>query len=152
MKNTSLNKAFQRALAIERKIAPRTCTPQSRPNSSPSNYQPSTNNTSARFTSPRPQNPTANTCWCTFHKTSSHNTTDCRVLKSMKTNKALFAEHISTKPMEANDEVQLDNPTEVYPSLILMNTDEQNASTQVLFTHNCQIKNSLALLIMDNGS
>ena len=70
----------------------------------------------------------------------------------MKTNKALFIEHISTEPVETNDEVQLDNPTEVNPSLILMNTDEENASTQQLFTHNCQIKNSLALLIMDNGS
>jgi len=27
-----------------------------------------------------------------------------------------------------------------------------NSATQPLFTHNCQIKNSLALLIMDNGS
>jgi len=45
--NTSLNKAFQRALAIERKIAPRTHTPQSRPNSSPSNYQPTTSNPSS---------------------------------------------------------------------------------------------------------
>ena len=70
----------------------------------------------------------------------------------MKTNKALFAEHIYVEPVEATEEVQLDNPTEVDPSLILMNTDEQNASTQPLFTHNCQIKNSLALLIMDNGS
>lgn len=55
----------------------------------------------------------------------------------MKTNKALFAEHISAEPVEANDEVQLDNPTEVDPSLILMNIDEQNSSTQPLFTHNC---------------
>ena len=44
--NTSLNKAFQRALAIERKIDSRTRTPQSRPNFSPSNYQPTTNNPS----------------------------------------------------------------------------------------------------------
>ena len=41
-----LNKAFQRALATERKIAPRVCTPRSHPNSSPSTYQPTTNNPS----------------------------------------------------------------------------------------------------------
>jgi len=150
--NTSLNKAFQSELAIERKIPPRARTPQSRPNSSPSNYQPTTSNPSARFTSPHPQNPTANTCWCTFHKTSLHNIFECRVLKSMKTNKTLFTEHISAEPVENNEEVPLDNPTEVDPSLILMNTDEQNSSTQPLFTHNFQINNSLALLIVDNGS
>ena len=54
--------------------------------------------------------------------------------------------------MEDNEEVPLDNPTEVDPSLILMNTDDKNSSIQPLFTHNFQIKNSLALLIMDNGN
>ena len=54
--------------------------------------------------------------------------------------------------MEDNEEVPLDKLTEVNPSLILMNTDEKNSSTQPLFTHNCQIKNSLALLIMDNNN
>jgi hypothetical protein len=40
----------------------------------------------------------------------------------------------------------------VYPSLILITHEDLNSSTQPLFTHNYQIKNSLALLIMDNGS
>jgi len=54
--------------------------------------------------------------------------------------------------MEDNEEVPLDNPTEVGTSLILMNTDDQKSSTKPLFTHNFLIDNSLALLIMDNGS
>jgi hypothetical protein len=54
--------------------------------------------------------------------------------------------------VEDTEEVPLDNPTEVDPSLILMTHEDSNSSTQPLFTHNCQIKNSLALLIMDNGS
>jgi hypothetical protein len=33
-----------------------------------------------------------------------------------------------------------------------MTHEDSNSSTQPLFTHNCQIKNALALLIMDNGS
>ena len=80
-------------------------------------------------------------------KASTHNTADCRVLKNMKTNKALVAEYISAEPVEATEEVQLDNPTEVDPSLILMNTEEENTFTQPLFTHNCQIKNSLAAIV-----
>ena len=59
--NTTLDKAFQRALTIKRKIAPRGHTPQSRPNSTPYTYQPPTINNSARFPNPRPQNPNANT-------------------------------------------------------------------------------------------
>jgi hypothetical protein len=54
--------------------------------------------------------------------------------------------------VEDIEEVPLDNPTEVDPSLILMTQEDLNASTQPLFTHNCQIKNALALMIMDNGS
>jgi hypothetical protein len=46
----------------------------------------------------------------------------------------------------------MENPTKVDPSLILMTQEDSNASTQPLFTHNCQIKNALDLLIMDNGS
>ena len=33
-----------------------------------------------------------------------------------------------------------------------MTTEDPNSATQPLFIHNCQIKDSLALLIMDNGS
>jgi hypothetical protein len=54
--------------------------------------------------------------------------------------------------VEDIEEFPLDNPTEVDPSLILMTQEDLNASTQPLFTHNCQIKNALALMIMDNGS
>jgi hypothetical protein len=54
--------------------------------------------------------------------------------------------------VEYIEEVPLENPTEVDPSSILMTQEDSNTSTQPLFTHNCQIKNTLALLIMDNGS
>jgi hypothetical protein len=54
--------------------------------------------------------------------------------------------------VEDTKEVPLDNSIEVDPSLILMTQEDWNTSTQPLFTHNCQIKNTLALLIMDNGS
>ena len=37
-------------------------------------------------------------------------------------------------------------------SLLLMTTDSQNSSPMPLFTHNFQIKQSLATLIIDNGS
>ena len=53
--------------------------------------------------------------------------------------------------MEDTKEVPLDNPTEVDPPLIIMTHEDSNSSTQPLFTHNCKIKNTLALLIMDNG-
>jgi len=33
-----------------------------------------------------------------------------------------------------------------------MTMEDPNSATQPLFTHNCQIKNSLALLIMENGN
>jgi hypothetical protein len=146
--NQTLDKVFQRSLAIERKVAPRGRTPQSRPTAS----QTPTSNPTSRFPLTRSPNPNTNTPWCSFHKTASHNTSNCRVLKSLKTNKALLTEHTAPQPIEDNEEVSLENPTEVDPSLILMSTEDPNSSTQPLFTHNCQIKNSLALLIMDNGS
>ena len=122
--NKTLDKAFQRALTIERKITPRGHTPQSRPNPTPSTYQTPTMNTLGRISNPRSQNQNANTPWCSFHNTASHSTVGCRVLKSIQTNKALFTEHTSAQLVEDNDEVPLDNPTEVDTSLIVMNTDD----------------------------
>jgi len=103
--NTSLDKVFQRSLAIERNIAPKGHTPQSRPNPTTSIYQPSSSNPSPRFSNPRPQNTNSNTTWCSFHKTTSHSTADCRVLKSIKTNKTLFTEPTAAEHVEDNEEV-----------------------------------------------
>jgi hypothetical protein len=147
--NPTLDKTFQRSLAIERKVTPRGHIPQSRPYTNPPASQPSNSHPSAHFPPPRTQNPTPNTTtrtlWCSFHKTTSHNSSNCRILQNLKTNKTLLTKLIAPSHVEDTEEVPLDNPTEVDPSLILMTQEDSNAYTQPLFTHNCQIKNTLAL-------
>jgi hypothetical protein len=75
--NPTLDKTFQRSLAIERKVTPRGRIPQSRPYTNPPTSQPSSSHPSSLFPPPRTQNPTPNTTkrtpWCSFHKTTSHN-------------------------------------------------------------------------------
>ena len=62
--NATLDKTFQRSLAIERKVAPRGCIPQSRPYTNPPAAQPSISHPSALFPPPWTQNPTPNkTTW-----------------------------------------------------------------------------------------
>jgi hypothetical protein len=141
--SSSLDKAFLRALAIERKVAPRIRSPQP-------GYDPST-------TGPSQVTPTATSTprtmpWCTFHKTNSHASTDCRALQNLHPNKTLFAEVTQSDSPDPPEVVSLENPTEVDPSLILMTTNEHDTSFVPLFTHNCQIKHELATLILDNGS
>jgi hypothetical protein len=66
--------------------------------------------------------------------------------------RTLFAEATPTEFPEKPEIISLTNPTKVDPSLILMTTPEPNLHNVPLFTHNCQIKNDLATLILDNGS
>jgi len=150
--NPTLDKAFQRALAIERKVAPRARTPQFRSNPSTS-VTPNTN-PPARFPNTRPSNHQSNNFarqqWCPLHQTKSHGPSECRTLQNLKTNKTLLTELVPAVSTTEPEEVSLENPTQVDPSLTLMAHEESSAHP--LFTHNCQIKNSLALLIMDNGS
>ena len=148
--SASLDKAFLQALAVERKVAPRIRSPQTR--YGPSNAGPST---TCPFTYPTSSSsPSApnNVPWCTFHKTNSHASVDCRALKSFRNNKSLFAEVTQSYSPDHPEVVSLDNPIEADPSLILMTANEPNTSNVPLFTHNCQIKHELSTLIMDNGS
>jgi len=92
-----------------------------------------------------------NAQWYSFHKTQSHSYVDCRSLKSFHTNKTLFIEATTSQPMEDIEIVPLDNPTEVDPSLILMTSDHTKTPSH-LFSHNFQVRQSLALMVMDNGS
>jgi hypothetical protein len=85
-------------------------------------------------------------------KNTSHNSSHCRILQNLKTNKNLLTELIAPSQLEDTEEVPLENPTEVDPSLILIIEEDLNTSTQPLFSNNSQIKNALDLLIMDNGS
>jgi len=48
--------------------------------------------------------------------------------------------------------VELTNPTELGPSLILLTSTTQTPFHIPLFSHRCQIKNVLATFILDNGS
>jgi hypothetical protein len=48
--------------------------------------------------------------------------------------------------------ISLENPTATNPSFLLMATDSNATSISPHFTHNFQIKQSLAMLIIDNGS
>ena len=141
--SASLDKAFIRALAVERKVGTRIRYPQAR--NGPSSFD-SSNVASA--SSPTPHR----TPWCTFHKTNSHASADCRVLKNLRPQKTLFTEVEQPKATTPLPVVSLENPTEVDPSLILMTANAPNTSVTPLFTHNCQIKHELATLILDNGS
>jgi hypothetical protein len=127
-------------LDIERKVAPRGCIPQSRPYTNPPTSQPSSSHPSSHFPPPRTQNPIPNTNtrtpWCSFQKTTAHNSSNCRILQNLKTNKTLLIELTAPSQVEDIEEVLLDNPTEVDPSLILMTQKDSNTSTQPLFTHN----------------
>jgi len=53
---------------------------------------------------------------------------------------------------ESGDVVSLENPTEPDPSLVLMTTHNPTSSSPLLLTHNCQIKNAIATLILDNDN
>jgi hypothetical protein len=114
----SLDKAFLRALVMERKVAPQIYSPQTR---SPSNGPSHTghSNVSLYITLH-----TSKCIWCTFHKTNSHASVNCQALKNLHTNKNLFAEVTQPDSPEPPEVVSLDNPTEVDPSLILMTTNE----------------------------
>ena len=97
--------------------------------------------------------------WCSFNKSSFHNTQDCRVLRSQSSTKApaktLFDdthEVSSSSSPPSPDLISLDNPTEADPFLFLMTSYQSSLSPAPLFTHDCQIKKSLATLILDNGS
>jgi hypothetical protein len=141
--SSSLDKAFLWALDVEHKVAPQIHSPQPRYDPStagPSQVTPTT--TSTPRTMP----------WCTFHKTNSHASVDCRALQNLHPNKTLFAEVAQSDSPDPPEVVSLKNPTEVDPSLILMTTNEHDTSHVPLFTHNCQIKHELATLILDNGS
>jgi hypothetical protein len=143
--NTSLDKAFLWALAVERKVAPHI------------RYLPNQNhvdNPSPSHSPPYPSSSsvTKNALWCNFHKTNSHNFVDCRAIKNSHPHQTLFAEATPTEFPEQPEIISLTNPTEVDPSLILMTTPEPNRHNVPLFTHNCQIKNDLTTLILDNGS
>jgi hypothetical protein len=54
--------------------------------------------------------------------------------------------------MPPPDFITLDNPMEPDPSLPLMTIDSQNYSPMPLFTHNLLINQSLAMIILDDGS
>jgi hypothetical protein len=122
--NPTLDKTFQRSLVIERKVTPRGCIPQSRPYTNPPSSQPSNSHPLAHFPPPWTQNPTPNTTTrtplCSLHKTTSHNSLDCQFHQNLKTNKTLLTELIAPSQLEDTEEVPLENPTEVDPSLILM--------------------------------
>jgi hypothetical protein len=64
----------------------------------------------------------------------------------------VFIEDTSSQTIDDTEIISLDNPTEFEPSLIRMTFEDSKSSPLPMFTHNFQIKQSLALLIMDNGS
>jgi hypothetical protein len=143
--NDSLDKAFLHSLSIERKVSPHI---QYLPNQhqadnpSPSHYPPY----------PYSSSVTKKELWCNFHKTNSHNSTHCLAIKNSHPHQTLFVEATPTEFFEQPKIIYLTNPTEVDTSLILMTTLEPNLHNVLLFTHNCQIKNDIATLILDNGS
>jgi hypothetical protein len=47
--------------------------------------------------------------------------------------------------------IPLENPMKLNPSLMLMAIDSQNSSPTPFFTHNFQITQSMAMLILGNG-
>ena len=137
----TLDQAFIGALAVERKVNPRVRNPPTRQ----SPHQASSSNPT--------QTPQSST-WCHFHKTSSHSAQECRRLKNWcPTPKTLLTEAtpLLNEDNVSEEPIELDNPTEVDPSLLLMTTETTNSSIP-LFTHNCQIKQAMATLILDNGS
>jgi hypothetical protein len=64
----------------------------------------------------------------------------------------LFAKATPTDFLEKPKFISLTNTTEVDPALILMILQEPGCHNVPLFTHNCQIKNELATLSLDNDS
>jgi len=136
--STSLDKAFLRDLEMERQVVSKPRNP---------NYQHPTNTSSAATPSP-------DTPWCTFHRTSTHATVDCRAIKYNHTQKTLYLNTASPSiPIPENvDPITLPNPTEPDPSLLLMTSTSFDLQPLTLFTHNCQIKHIVSTLILDNGS
>jgi hypothetical protein len=53
---------------------------------------------------------------------------------------------------ESVDMVSLENPIDPDLSLVLVTTNNPTSLLPSLFTHNCQIKNTIATLILDNNS
>jgi len=135
--NTSLNKAFLWALAVERKVV-------IKPHNSPSPRPTANPSTATRM----PGSP-----WCTFHRCSTHSTTDCRALKSSHTRKALYLETASPFVLTpaTTDHISLPNLTEPNPTLLLMTSTLSVSTPPRLFTHNCQIKHIIATLVLNNG-
>jgi hypothetical protein len=141
--NASLDKAFLLALVVERNVVPHIRYPPNRTqdnNPPPSHSQPYPAFSSA----------TKNVVWCNFHKTNSHNSADCQAIKNIHPHQTLFAEGTPTEFPEQPEVISLMNPTEADPSLILMTTPEPCRPNVPLLTHNCQIKNELTTLILDN--
>lgn len=150
----TLDKAFQRALVVKRKVAPKGCTPQSQyfcPNLPPQNTTNHTSSHNINGVQPRTTNATTNAQWFSFHNIQSHSFAKCRVLKALRTNKTLFTEATTSQYIEDIEVVPLNNPPQVDPALILM-TSKHTKTPSYFFSHNCQIKQSLALMVMDNGS
>jgi len=106
-----LDKAFLYALAVERKVHPHASSPQL-------HSTPPTPNTLTNI-SPTLSQPHMPNIWCTFHKTSSHSSADCRGLQNKNANKTLLTEVDSSSSTDSSDLIPLDNPTEPSPSLIL---------------------------------
>lgn len=50
------------------------------------------------------------------------------------------------------DMVSFENPIDPDPSLVLVTTNYPTSSSPSLFIHNCQIKSTIATLILDNNS
>jgi len=120
---TSLDKAFLKALVVEHKVVIRPRNPPSQ----------------CLATTTYVANPSPGMPWCTFHRTSTHSTTDFRAIKYNRTQKALYLN--TTSPSvhtpENTDPITLPNPTEPDPSLLLMTSASSETQPPTLFTHNC---------------
>jgi hypothetical protein len=91
--NASLNKDFLCDLVLEIKVAPHIRYP-------PNKHQ--DDNPSPSHSPPYPSSwsETKNSLWCNFHKTNSHNSTDCRAIKNTHPHQTLFVEATPTELLE----------------------------------------------------
>lgn len=88
----------------------------------------------------------------TLKKTNYHSSAECRVLKNLRPAKTLFSDAAqpSTSRASPPDLIPpLSNTMEPDPSLILMTSNDPATFLAPLLTHNCQIKNVLATLIIE---
>jgi len=76
---------------------------------------------------------------------TSYSTVDCHALHHPRTAKALFSELV-THPMEI---INVENPTEPDPNLVLMSCTFPHPTRATIFAHNCQIKDLVVKLIME---